>query len=184
MSTGPVLRSRPPQPITLRPLRSLKNITADAVIEETHTDEMVITQHPVEEGATISDHAYRKPAELTLVYVWSMSSDQNSDNEGLTFLNSLYTELLQLKDEKVPFKIVTGKRTYENMLIASLSTTTERATENVLLIRIICQEILTVATQVVQLSDSASHAMPDKTAPVVNQGQVNLQPGTNFNGRP
>jgi len=183
MSTTPVLKTRSPEPITIKPNRSLAGITADAVIEEGHTDDVILTQHPVEEGSTISDHRYRKPAELTLVYAWALGSKQNSDGEGITFLNDIYEQLRQLEITGDPFKIVTGKRTYENMLIASLQHNTDHTTENVLLIRIICQEVIIVQTQTFQLSDSANHALPEKTSPVENQGAVNLMPGTNFNGR-
>lgn len=182
MSTGPVLKTRP-EPTTLVPQRALKNIIADAVLEERHEDETEITSHPVEVGATVSDHAYDRPAELTLTYVWSMSSDQNSDGEGITFLNSLYTQILQLKVEHIPFRIVTGKRTYNNMLISGLMENTDKTTENVLLVRIHCREILMASTQVVRVSsaNAANHAQPEKTSSVVNQGPVNLLPGTNFN---
>lgn len=165
----------------LRPMRSLKNIIADAVIEERHEDRMVITQHPVEEGSTISDHAYRLPAELTLTYVWSMASKQNSDGEGLTFLKDLYTQIRQLAIDREPFKIVTGKRNYDNMLINFMAVNTDKTSENILEIRIGCQEILMAQTQVVTIADPTTQLQPDKTSPDVNQGDVSLQPGTNFN---
>ncbi len=34
----------------------------DVVVEEVHRDALAITQHPVEQGASITDHAYRLPA--------------------------------------------------------------------------------------------------------------------------
>jgi hypothetical protein len=36
----------------------------DATIEEVHNDELEITDHPVEKGTTISDHAFKRPSEL------------------------------------------------------------------------------------------------------------------------
>lgn len=41
--------------------------------EETHNDEIVITDHPVEKGARISDHFYKLPAEVTIRCAWSNS---------------------------------------------------------------------------------------------------------------
>jgi hypothetical protein len=181
-TTPPVLLKRPPEriPVTLVPQRALGNFTADAVLEERLEDETEITAHPVEVGATVSDHAYDRPSEITLTYVWSMASDQN-DDETDTFLNGLYRKILQLRAEHIPFKVITGKRSYAAMLISSLMVHIDKTTENVLLIRIGCREILMASTQVVTVADAGNHAQPDKTAPVLNQGTVNLLPGTNFN---
>jgi hypothetical protein len=185
MST-PVLLSRPsadnpPQTTLIKPQRSLAGIIADAVIEEISVDEKVITQHPVEQGSTISEHAFDKPAELSLVYVWSMSSDQNNDGEGLTFLRDIYEQLLNLKIQGEPFDVITGKRSYKNMLIEMLKVGTDKSSENILLVYITCKEVIIVTTQTVQLSDAASQAVPEKTSPDTQQGQVQLQPGDNFN---
>jgi hypothetical protein len=179
MSSTPVLKTRP-EPTTLVPQRSLKNIVADAVLEERHEDETEITHHPVEVGATISDHAYERPAELTLTYVWSMSSDQNDDEPH--FLNDVYTQIRQLKTEHIPFKVITGKRSYENMLISGLMVNTDKTTENVLLIRIHCLEILMASTQKLILSkELVNHRFPSSTGPVVDVGTVNLIPGDKYN---
>ena len=48
-------------------------IAAQAVIEERHIDELEITDHPVQQGAMITDHAFKRPAEVTLHLGWSNS---------------------------------------------------------------------------------------------------------------
>jgi hypothetical protein len=48
-------------------------IIAQAVIEERHRDELTITDHPVEAGAPITDHAYKNPAEVIITCGWSNS---------------------------------------------------------------------------------------------------------------
>jgi hypothetical protein len=166
--------------VFIKPQRSLAGIQADAVLEEHHEDNLVITDHPVEEGAVISDHAYKMPAEVTLEYGWSMSSGFNSTFDS-TFLNTLYQQLLQLQVDRTLFDVFTGKRKYSNMLVSSLSCTTDKATENVLLVRITCKEILRATTQVVQLTSSAAQLLPQKTAPIINQGNVGLRSAPNFN---
>lgn len=50
---------------------------ADATIEEIHTDELEITEHPVEQGAAIADHAFKHPAEVVLNMAWSNSPVQS-----------------------------------------------------------------------------------------------------------
>ena len=51
----------------------LKDISAQAVISELSTDELEITEHPVEIGASISDHAFKRPKELLMKLAWSNS---------------------------------------------------------------------------------------------------------------
>lgn len=62
----------PPQPII-----------AQAVIEEQHHDELRITDHPVEQGAVISDHAIKMPAEVVIRCMWSNSPSQPAGIVGL-----------------------------------------------------------------------------------------------------
>ncbi len=52
---------------------SLPDIVAQATIEEDHHDELEITEHPVEQGAAIADHAFKRPAEVTIKMGWSNS---------------------------------------------------------------------------------------------------------------
>lgn len=171
------------EPVTLKPRRALGGITADAVIEEQHTDSLVIADHPVEQGSTISDHAYKQPSEVILTYAWSGGSSQNGTGDA-TFLQSLYQQVLQLQINRTLLSIVTGKRTYQNMLIANIYETTTFKTENVLSLRVVCREVLLATTQITQLSGAAQQALPNKTAPIVNQGTVNPAPASNFNPNP
>lgn len=52
---------------------SLDSIKAQATIREIHNDELEITEHPVEVGAMIADHAFKRPSELVLEIAWSNS---------------------------------------------------------------------------------------------------------------
>lgn len=42
-----------------RPHGNIGPITTHVTIEENHVDDLVITKHPVEQGATITDHAFK-----------------------------------------------------------------------------------------------------------------------------
>lgn len=48
-------------------------IVAQATVEEVHHDELEITQFPVEQNVTFSDHAIRRPAEVVIRCAWSNS---------------------------------------------------------------------------------------------------------------
>jgi len=155
-------------------------IIADAVIEEVADDQMVITEQPVEQGATISDHAYKLPSRLGLEYGWSGGSPQNTGNDP-AFLKGLYEQLLGLQTTRTLCTVYTGKRIYTNMLIQGISIRTEKETENILLVRLSMQEILIASTQQVNVPTAAVQAVPDKTAPTIPQGGRTLQNAPNFN---
>ena len=135
--------------VAIKP-RRMGTIIADVVIEERHEDDSVITTHPVERGSTISDHKYPQPARVTLTYGWTLSYSNRTQN----FLQDIYTSLRALKDQQPVelFDIYTGKRHYKNMTIKSLSITTNKDNENILMVQVSCVEVLFATTQVVQFS--------------------------------
>lgn len=63
---------------------TLPDIIAQAVIEEEHIDTLEITEHPVEQGASIADHAFKRPAEVVLHLGWS-----NSPSSSGSIVNQL-----------------------------------------------------------------------------------------------
>jgi hypothetical protein len=192
-----------PTPVSIKPLRQMifetsgqgsvvngtlvssagvATITADAVIEEIGEDQLVITEQPVEAGATISDHAYKLPARLGLEYGWAGGSPQNTGNDP-AFLKGLYQQLLGLQTSRTLCTVYTGKRIYTNMLIQGIALRTEKETENILLVRLSMQEILIATTQQVSLQMGTVQAVPDKTATTINQGGRTLQNAPNFNAQ-
>ena len=46
--------------------RNIGGVIPDVVIQEVHDDAVTITQHPVEYGAAVSDHAYREPSQVMM----------------------------------------------------------------------------------------------------------------------
>lgn len=61
------------QPRGIFPASGLQPLLATVTISENHRDELEITEHPVEQGAPIADHAFKRPAEVTLRIMWSMA---------------------------------------------------------------------------------------------------------------
>lgn len=52
---------------------AFNDIVAQAVLEEHHTDQVEVTEHPIEQGAAIADHAFKRPAEVIVRMAWSNS---------------------------------------------------------------------------------------------------------------
>lgn len=167
-----------------KPRRRLGSIRAQVTIEEQHTDELVITQHPVEQGASISDHAYKQPAMVTVRCGWSNSGLQSLGSivtsaysaiaDGgelkLNYIKGVYEKLLKLQESRIPFDIMTGKRSYKNMLFSSLSNTTDQTTENTLMITAVCQQVILVQTRVVTVPPREVQKNPASNAPVEDKG--------------
>ncbi|SPX12793.1 bacteriophage protein [Escherichia coli] len=94
------------------------------VISEKHTDMLEITEHPVEVGAAVADHAYKKPSEVVMEVGFAGGGALLDFASNLTATSLLglspqqtYQELLDLQESRIPFDVVTGKRLYSNMLI-------------------------------------------------------------------
>lgn len=71
------LASKPKRMLTTENATTITNIETQITIEEVHSDEMEITDHPVEQGATISDHAYARPSEVIITMAWSNSPNNS-----------------------------------------------------------------------------------------------------------
>lgn len=172
------------QDVLLRQGRSIAGIIPQVIIEEQHTDELMITEHPVENGADITDHAVKQPAQLIMRCGWSQSG---SNVPGLSLTQpspkDAYQMLLDLQATRQPFDVVTGKRTYSNMLIRRLTTITDDETENALVVDVELREIIVVDTTTiggaVGVGDPQSMANPASTSSLVNAGTAQLKDVTN-----
>lgn len=158
------------QPLTLfsiGPKRSFAGISGYVVIQENTTDALEITQQPVQQGAMIADHAFKKPVNFSIQMSFA-------DNIGLLTadksLAQIYQSLLDLQVTFEPFDIVTPKRTYHNMLLQAIGQTTDKKTENCLAINATFQEVIivSVATTTVPRSKQKS---PGRTGATANAGK-------------
>lgn len=157
-----------PQPVVIRPQRRIGEFTAMCVIDEAGTDELEIAKHPVQEGAQISDNAYVKAATLQIKALFN-------DLDG-TPLNETYENLRKLQALREVFDVVTGKRIYKNMLMKTLSQTTDRETENILSVSMSFEEIIIVQVEVTTVPPRAKQAQPAKTGATQNAGAKSANP--------
>lgn len=151
-------------------------IIPDCIIEEISRDTLEITNHPVEQGAQISDHAYNKPREVTLRWSWTNSKLGGYD----LLMQDVYSDLASLQASREPFFLYTGKTRYNNMLVQSLGITTDSASEYVLNAVMICREVIIVSTSTVSGAPQSAMTNASSTAPNVGRGVVSptfLQPG-------
>lgn len=162
--------------VTLRAKRQVGGLTAMVTVEETHLDTLTITGHPVEQGAEITDHAYKNPATLTLYLGWSDSGAETQD-----YVQEVYAKLLKLQEDRKPLDVTTGKRNYENMLIQSIATTTDQETETSLLVQVNLQQIIIVETQTVTMPPRDVQKEPERTAEPTTTGTRQPTPAKSAN---
>ena len=148
--------------LSIPPSRSFAGISGYVTISENTSDVLEITQHPVQQGASISDHAYKKPVilgiqmqfksnftqNLSSIYKSLLSLQQPGPATGPPLLPAGVSGPQQLGASPIPtintFTVTTPKRTYYNMLLASLGCVTDKKTENVLSISATFQEVIIV----------------------------------------
>lgn len=161
--------------------RQIAGIIPDVVIEEKHVDQLTITDHPVERGSVISDHAYMQPPEVTVRFAWSDSSSvlnqalSGSIFSGVQSLSEVYQKLLALQASCEPFDLSTGKREYQDMLLRSLAVETDASTEAALMAIASFRHVRMVSATERTLDPDAL-ADPESTAPAADLGDRNLTP--------
>ncbi len=177
---GPVVGDTlAPYALITAPYRMLATLIPDCVIEEQHYDGTQITDHPVEIGAAISDHAFLRPSAVELRYGWANASAKTSG-----YVQQIYQALLAIRATRQPFNISTGKRNYTNMMMGDLRITTDVDHEYTLMVTASCREVLIAETQGgsgVSSASAANQAAPQQTGPVVNGGTVQATPTTAIN---
>lgn len=211
--------------ISIRPKRgffpaggAVSPLIARATIREVHRDTLEITDHPIEQGAAVTDHAFKRPAEVVIECGWSNTpslpggirgaataliggaipfagaalavldtigaAQTLMNGNGVDQVRATYQQLLELQASRIPFDIYTGKRVYKSMLFRELTTTTDMATENSLLITATCRQVILVATRTVTLPiNTSAQAAPAKTTPTADLGQKTLAKVTDAVGR-
>lgn len=116
-------------------------IAFDCTVSERHSGKLVITEHPVEEGANVADHARKDPDGLDLQGIISdqpillniedlqPSVPGTSPNERA---KSAYREFQRLQDTAALLTVTTEVRTYEDMIIESISVNRDKETRHIL----------------------------------------------------
>jgi len=163
--------------------RKIGIIVPSVVVSEKHSDRLEITEHPVEVGASVSDHAYKRPSEVVMQVGFAGGGSLLDFASNLTATSLLgisprevYEQLLKLQSDRMPFDVVTGKRLYSNMLLQNLEVTTDRFTENVLSATLTLREIIITSTQSIQVADKSNMKNGVSTSAVINTGAKSPQP--------
>ncbi|MBU9842180.1 hypothetical protein J1780_19720 [Rahnella aceris] len=162
--------------------RKIGLIIPDVVVSEKHQDALEITEHPVEIGAPVSDHSYKRPAEITMEIGFSGGGSlldfADTSAIGISLGASpkeIYQQILDLQASRIPFDVTTGKRQYSNMLIRAIDVTTDRTSENVLMCVLTLREVIISQTESISVADKADMQDGVSTSSVQNTGTKSVK---------
>ncbi|WP_419687276.1 phage baseplate protein [Burkholderia theae] len=178
--------------VTLTGGKKIGGVTISAIVEEVYSDNAVITEHPVEKGAPINDHAYVRPREVIMKCGWSnadysallgaavVSFDPTGANTMATgtYVDAIYSKLLQLQANRERIDVVTTRRKYSNMLIQGLTVVTDQKSSSALMVTATLKQVIIVSTQATKLPPRSNQANPAATAETQNAGVKSAMPAT------
>ncbi|EOV7029583.1 phage baseplate protein [Yersinia enterocolitica] len=166
--------------------RKIGLLVPSVIISEKHQDALEITEHPVEVGAAVNDHAYKRAAEVTMELGFagggSLLDFVDTSTIGLSLGKSpeeVYQELLDLQESREPFDVITGKRKYSNMLIRGIEVTTDKTSENVLMCVLTLREVIMSQTESVKVADKENMQDGVSTSAMQNTGTKAPAPANN-----
>ena len=137
---------------------SMGDFYFDAVLKTEHNATMMITEHPVQTGAPIADHAYLEPEEITCEIGMT---DVNGDGMSV----QMYQQLRELMGRREPFTLVTRLHSYENMLISALSVPDDYTTMFALKASIVFKQIRVVQVATVQVQQTVAGSKSEVVNP-------------------
>ncbi len=164
------------------PKDSSIEISLDASITESHSFNSRVSAFPVEDGLSIVDNIINDPAGLEIngfitntpiTFFLSNIASLINDTSGGDRVKTAFEGLLALRESKEPFTIVTGLKTYEDMVFTNLSfprdrsvgTTNLRFTARVVNVKFVSSR--TVAAKII----SEPPALSDQATPTVDVGK-------------
>lgn len=166
--------------LQISPKGMIATIEIMATLEEVHTDTVQTTEHPIEIGAPITDHAYMRPSELVMRCGWTNSSFTALANVvsslfsggevGDKYVDAVYSQLLALQESRIPFEVVSSARLYTNMLVTSLRLDRDATNSNALMITATFKQVLLVYTAATTLPPREDQANPASTAEIEETG--------------
>lgn len=130
----------------------------DALIHADHTSNVTVTEHAVQTGAAISDHALIEPQEVSLEI--GMTDTIGGDGSSAR----AYQQFLSLMRKRQPCTVVTRIGTYQNMVLTSISTPDDYTTAYGLRATLAFKEVRIVSVAVLKAKDdvSASKTLVDR----------------------
>lgn len=153
-------------------------IEIDVIVSESATSTATITKNPVENGADINDHIIIEPMTFSITGVVSNSGIGLFQNisalanlvSDKTKSQATWDDLLKLQSDREPFTLVQGLKTYDNVVIQSLTETQDKTTAGSLSFTATLVEINLVGTVAPPNIEFGSQETSDQMTPATDGG--------------
>jgi len=184
-------------------LSKLSLIEIDAVLEETHTFENLVTEHPVEDGSPRTDNIVNLPLKLEMTgritdtpssliaslasgAAGLLGSQLGIAPEAVSGASSListqipgrsksiYQELVALYQTRSVFDVLTGLHEYKNMTFSKLEFPRQAADGRSIRFRAQLQELIVVGSDVESNADRVAEEVANSALSPDNLGQQPL----------
>ncbi|MEE9451370.1 MAG: hypothetical protein V3V61_01275 [Gammaproteobacteria bacterium] len=152
----------------------------DAIPEEKHEASVGVSNYPIETGATLTDHAFIEPIELTLVcYVSDLLIDNATTLVTKFRDREAWERILLLINKRELVTVVTLLKTYNDMLITNVTTAkNENSGGGSLLFTMSFKQSLIAETQTTSLPSSQVTGIASDRTGLVNGGSKQSLEGT------
>lgn len=142
----------------------------DAVFSTDTEHSLTLTQHPVQTGANITDHAFVNPIRITMqIGVSDCMAYRAGDygGDGATKSVQAYRLLCKLQQLRTPMDVVTRLNTYKNMLIESIEVNDDVSTlcalkATINMVQVLVVNVSTEKVSAREYTSGASKAPVDK----------------------
>lgn len=154
----------------IRTRKSLGGIQLDAVLSESHSNQVRLSRNPIELGSDITDNAVIEPKKINIVaevtdtplggaafgqivdLVTGLFGTSTSGN--VTRSNAAYNAMVQIMEAREPIEVQTKLKQYSNMLITNLRVTQDKDSSRIVRMNIDLEEALITESQIVRLDPS------------------------------
>lgn len=169
--------------------KSIGGILLDAVLSESHSNSVSVSNNPIELGADITDHAIVQPKKINILAevtdnplglaAFGQLLDTvtglfgTSTTTNLTRSNAAYNALVQLMDSRALLEVQTKLKLYSNMMITDISIVQDKDSSRIARMNISLTEVRIVESQLItlnpdQLEDGTTK---DQASPTENSNQ-------------
>ncbi len=151
----------------------------DAFTNENHVGSVRVTEHPVQGGSNISDHAYNLPDKLTIEVLVSDSVQPIVAGQfasGKTKSISAYEVLRKLKEKRVLVSVRTRLHYYTNMIIEGMNVSDDYKSANSLKCTVSLRQVMmaVVPVEYVTLTKRQAVVETNKGTKSATDGQSRL----------
>ncbi len=142
------------------------SLVLDAVVSIEHTSKMAIPRFPVENGAVVTDNAYKMPSRANISGIISAVKLKT----GTISPDEAYQELEAIQEKAEPFTLVTPTKTYENVLLSNLTVPDNQETAGELHFSAEINEVFIPGVSIIPI-EKVKPAFKKALQPNVNKGK-------------